>query len=60
MLTVHFPVESRLLARLSVRGLNQSLFLLFSDMNVEYFPVFIYVIVEFFPIKSLLLYNFFL
>jgi len=60
MLTVHFPVGSRLLARLSVRGLNQSLFFLFSDMNVEYFPVFRYVIVEFFPIKSLLLYNFFL
>ena len=60
MLTVHFPVGSRLLARQSVRGLNQSLFFLFSDMNVEYFPVFRYVIVEFFPIKSLLLYNFFL
>ena len=60
MLTVHFPVGSRLLACLPVRGLNQSLFFLFSDMNVEYFPVFIYVIVDFFPIKSLLLYNFFL
>ena len=29
MLTVHFPVGSRLLARLSVRGLNQSLFFYF-------------------------------